>query len=679
MKNYFFYIILISIFALNSTHSFSQSVGIGETSFEPNKSAALEIRATQKGILIPKLTDQQRNNINTPIEGLLIYQVNLVSGFYYYNGTTWERLGSFYVDYDTDSLNEIQSISISNDTVYLQNGGFVKLPQDLVDDADNNPNNEIQVLSISNDTVYLQNGGFVKLPQDLVDDADNNPNNEIQALSISNDTVYLQNGGFVKLPQDLVDDADNNPNNEIQAISISNDTVYLQNGGFVKLPQDLVDDADNNPNNEIQALSISNDTVYLQNGGFVKLPQDLVDDADNNPNNEIQAISISSDTVYLQNGGFVKLPQDLVDDADNNPNNEIQAITISNDTVYLQNGGFVKLPQDLVDDADSDTLNEIQTLSFSNDTLQITKANLVDLSSIKDDLGSHILTQNLQLNGFSIGNDSTPSFYIDSVGKLVFLKGTSIQNNFTIDDTLIVNSSVYFNQRVYINQDDPDHTNLPTAVPDELTVVGDSRFYDDNIGFANPDFARITFTDPSSALNDGVLNIYTPNAIEFGKISQAQQSNGSSLMRINEDGTVKINNQYNLPNNDGNKRQVLTTNGNDTLYWSNVAELDTVSVESGSFIAFAGYEYLLDGNLTITITLPDAATNKNKKIVFYTYQYDATNGFFFDVQTNVTSILSVADANAVYTTTNEFGVVSTDKTVTLISNGIHWVMLGAKD
>jgi hypothetical protein len=462
MKKIFFGLFLFVFAITYSFNSLGQSVGIGETSFEPSESAALEIRATQKGILIPKLTDQQRNNISNPVEGLLIYQVNLVTGFYYFNGSSWERLGSFYVDYDTDSLNEIQSISISNDTIYLQNGGFVKLPQDLVDDAD------------------------------------------------------------------------------------------------------------------------------------------------------------------------------------------------------------------------ADSLNEIQTLLFSNDTLQISKGNKTNLSSLKDNLGNHILTQNLQLNGFSVGNDSVPSFYIDSVGNLVFLKGTSIENNFTIEDTLIVNSSVYLNQRVYINQDDPDHTNLPAQVPDELTVVGDTRFYDDNVGYANPDFARITFDDLSSGLNDGRLNFYSTESFEFGRITQSSQTNGVSLLKINGDGSLKISNQYTLPNSDGNANQMLTSDGNGNISWKSVGENDTVSVESGSFIAFPGFEYLLDGNFNITITLPDAANNKGKKIIFYAYQYDAVSGFFFDVATNSTSIFSVQD-NATYSATNEFGVTSPDKVVTLISNGISWVMLGAKD
>jgi penicillin V acylase-like amidase (Ntn superfamily) len=246
-------------------------------------------------------------------------------------------------DADADPTNEIQGLSLSNDTLHLSNGGFVVLPTDQVNDADDNPTNELQGLSISNDTIYLSNGGFVTLPTDQVNDADADPSNEIQGLSLSNDTLYLSNGGFVVLPTDQVNDADDNPTNELQGLSISNDTIYLSNGGFVTLPTDQVNDADADPSNEIQGLSLSNDTLYLSNGGFVVLPTDQVNDADDNPTNELQGLSISNDTIYLSNGGFVTLPTDQVNDADDNPTNELQVISIANDSIELSNGGKISI------------------------------------------------------------------------------------------------------------------------------------------------------------------------------------------------------------------------------------------------------------------------------------------------------------------------------------------------
>lgn len=63
-------------------------------------------------------------------------------------------------DNDTSATNELQAISLKNDTLFLTNGGFVKLPLS----KDTSATNELQTLSIKNDTIFLSNGGFVKLP-----------------------------------------------------------------------------------------------------------------------------------------------------------------------------------------------------------------------------------------------------------------------------------------------------------------------------------------------------------------------------------------------------------------------------------------------------------------------------------------------------------------------------------
>src|SRR4030095_2535516 len=63
------------------------AAGIGTTT--PDASSLLEIKSTLKGLLISRMTQAQRNAIASPATGLLIYQTNGTTGFYYYNGTTW--------------------------------------------------------------------------------------------------------------------------------------------------------------------------------------------------------------------------------------------------------------------------------------------------------------------------------------------------------------------------------------------------------------------------------------------------------------------------------------------------------------------------------------------------------------------------------------------------------------
>jgi len=62
-------------------------VGINITT--PDPSAALDISSTTSGLLIPKMTQVQKNAIASPATGLLIYQTNATSGFYYYDGSAW--------------------------------------------------------------------------------------------------------------------------------------------------------------------------------------------------------------------------------------------------------------------------------------------------------------------------------------------------------------------------------------------------------------------------------------------------------------------------------------------------------------------------------------------------------------------------------------------------------------
>jgi sugar lactone lactonase YvrE len=66
----------------------AQGVTIG-TAGTPDASAALEVRSTTKGLLLPRLTSAQRAAIVSPAAGLLIFQTDNAPGVYYYNGSTW--------------------------------------------------------------------------------------------------------------------------------------------------------------------------------------------------------------------------------------------------------------------------------------------------------------------------------------------------------------------------------------------------------------------------------------------------------------------------------------------------------------------------------------------------------------------------------------------------------------
>jgi hypothetical protein len=88
--------VVVQIFCLGvwllASPALAQNVGIGTTS--PAYSAALDIQSTNKGLLIPRLTAVQKLAIDTPVNGLLIYQTDAAAGFWYYNGAIWRAISN---------------------------------------------------------------------------------------------------------------------------------------------------------------------------------------------------------------------------------------------------------------------------------------------------------------------------------------------------------------------------------------------------------------------------------------------------------------------------------------------------------------------------------------------------------------------------------------------------------
>jgi len=66
-------LLLLTIIVLSVNSIFSQ-VGIGTAS--PDPSAILEIESNTKGVLLPKLSDTERNGITSPQNGLLIFNTD---------------------------------------------------------------------------------------------------------------------------------------------------------------------------------------------------------------------------------------------------------------------------------------------------------------------------------------------------------------------------------------------------------------------------------------------------------------------------------------------------------------------------------------------------------------------------------------------------------------------------
>jgi trimeric autotransporter adhesin len=81
-------ILLLCVLCAFAAHTFAQSLAINTDGSTANVSALLDVKSSNKGVLIPRLTAVQRIAIATPANGLLVYDTDSTS-FTYYNGTAW--------------------------------------------------------------------------------------------------------------------------------------------------------------------------------------------------------------------------------------------------------------------------------------------------------------------------------------------------------------------------------------------------------------------------------------------------------------------------------------------------------------------------------------------------------------------------------------------------------------
>ena len=94
MKKIIIYVlIIITVQFFLANNLFSQSVAINTDGTTAHSSAILDIKSTTKGILAPRMTTIERTTIGTPAAGLLVYDTD-TNSFWFFNGSAWTNLSA---------------------------------------------------------------------------------------------------------------------------------------------------------------------------------------------------------------------------------------------------------------------------------------------------------------------------------------------------------------------------------------------------------------------------------------------------------------------------------------------------------------------------------------------------------------------------------------------------------
>lgn len=104
--------VLLVFLAINGTYA--QGVAINSDGSDPDPSALLDIKSNSLGLLIPRMTQAERDNIVNPATGLFVYQTDVVPGFYKFDGTAWKAFGS-----ETISIGDLSDAITKARSIYL--------------------------------------------------------------------------------------------------------------------------------------------------------------------------------------------------------------------------------------------------------------------------------------------------------------------------------------------------------------------------------------------------------------------------------------------------------------------------------------------------------------------------------------------------------------------------------
>ncbi|HET6721805.1 MAG TPA: tail fiber domain-containing protein [Chitinophagaceae bacterium] len=87
-----FFLLLKTIFIISILNA-QQGVAITTDGTNPDNSAMLDIKSNSKGLLIPRMTTAQRTAIASPAKGLIVFDTE-TNSFWFYNGAAWNNLSA---------------------------------------------------------------------------------------------------------------------------------------------------------------------------------------------------------------------------------------------------------------------------------------------------------------------------------------------------------------------------------------------------------------------------------------------------------------------------------------------------------------------------------------------------------------------------------------------------------
>ena len=376
-------------------------VGIGTNT--PDPSAALEVVATaqDKGVLIPRLTQAQRNAIASPANGLLIYQTDINPGLYSYDGTTWAAFGEVrsvngqfpnpitgevLIPVNTDS----QTLTLMGQVLTISAGNSVTLLD---------TNTDSQTLTLTGQVLTISSGNSVTL-------ANTNTDTQTLTANLSGTDLRLQITGSSTQTVGLSALS----NTDSQTLSLAGQVLTISAGNSVTL---------SDTNTDSQTLTLTGQVLTISAGNSVTL-------ANTNTDTQTLAANLSGTDLRLQITGSSTQTVGL----SSLTNTDSQTLSIAGQVLTISAGNSVTIADT---NTDTQTLAEV-TLQGTQTTEVIQVAGMEDTS-----LGT---TNELIYVGLNKRLSSSSSLTLDPTNGDLIITGTLSATNIDVTGTITTSADL---------------------------------------------------------------------------------------------------------------------------------------------------------------------------------------------------------------------------------------------
>ena len=581
-KKFLLLVFIVLLFKIQYLSISQDNVGIGTTT--PNASAILELLATDKGFLVPRLNTTQRDAISSPATGLLIY--NTSNGtFEYYNGSSWIQIFSgAYLTLGNakifvgNSSNQAVGVDISGDAT-ISNTGVLTISNDAITTSKiANSNVTDAKLSSGINAAKISSGNVSNTEFDYLDGVTSNIQTQLDSKignSLLSSYIFVGNSSNVATGVSMSGDA---TISNTGVLTISNDAITTS-----KIANSNVTDA---------KLASGINATKISSGNVSNTEFDYLDGVTSNIQTQLDSKmgnALTSSYIFVGNSSNVATGVAMSGDATISntgvltiANNAITTAKISDnavdgtkinlsgnttgDLMYYNGTDWVRLAVGTSGQVlQSDGTNPVwttgatipsgtdkQTLRYSGTTL-IATSNLVNDGTnigigittpsvvLHQDQGDNTATYHKFTAGTTTGQSSTDGFDL----------GIDNSGNAIINQRENLNLYLYTNnsERLRIWNDGQIGINYTTSFDDSLRVWvnGDVLIDGDLVVTGNIDPISISLIPQNTTLTASEGTFFYDNNTKSIKLYD-----GTSWSEIGS----KINSDLDLKNNDNNAKAI---------------------------------------------------------------------------------------------------------------------------